>query len=131
VTIARFTDIKGWQAARELVRAVYAVTQESPLARDFALRDQIRRAAISVMTNIAEGFDRGSDRDFARFLDIARASATEVKSLLFVALDAGYLTQETFDLITQHAEKSQALIVAFQSYLRSPRAHEAEAPEWL
>ena len=131
MTITRFTDIKGWQAARELVRAIYAVTQEGVFARDFVLRDQIRRAAISGMSNIAEGFDRSSDPDFARFLDIARASISEVKSLLFVALDASYISKDTFDLLTQHSEKAQALIAAFQSYLRNPRVHEASTPEWL
>ena len=130
LSISRFTDIKGWQSARELVRAVYSITSEGTFARDFALRDQIRRAAVSGMSNIAEGFDRGSDPDFARFLDMARASITEVKSLLFVALDQGYVTQETFDLLMQHGDKTQALIAAFTTYLRNPRVREEPTSAW-
>ncbi len=83
------------------------------------------------MSNIAEGFDRGSDPDFARFLDMARASVTEVKSLLYVALDADHISQERFDLLQQHADKTQALIAAFTTYLRNPRVREEPTPEWV
>ncbi len=130
MTIKRFTEIKAWQAARELVRAVYLHSSEGAVAKDFAFRDQIRRAAISGMSNIAEGFDRGTDRDFAHFLDISRASISEVKSLLFVGLDVQYFTPLIFDQLTQQCEQSQALIAAFQGYLRGTRIRELENSDW-
>jgi four helix bundle protein len=78
--IERFEDIEAWQQARELTRAIYAVSNEGRFSRDFGLRDQIRRAAVSVMSNIAEGFERHGDTEFRRFLAIAKGSAGEVKA---------------------------------------------------
>lgn len=94
MAIEKFEDIKGWQQARILVKMVYQLTDEGKFARDFGLRDQIRRAAVSVMANIAEGFDCDSTIEFARFLGIARRSAVEVQPLLYAALDVGYITPE-------------------------------------
>ncbi len=91
--IERFEDIQAWQRARELVREIYRTCAEGRLSKDFGLRDQLCRAAVSSMSNIAEGFAKKSDRDFAHFLDIARGSAIEVQSLLYVALDVGYITE--------------------------------------
>jgi S23 ribosomal protein. len=88
-TIQKFEDIDAWQKARALTREVYAVTADGAFAKDFGLRDQIRRAAVSVMSNIAEGFDRGGVREFIQFLFIAKGSAAEVQAQLYVALDAG------------------------------------------
>ena len=85
--IERFEDIEGWQLARELTRRVYALTHEVEFSRDFGLKDQIQRAAGSALHNIAEGFDGGSNAEFARFLRYAQRSCTEVKSQLYVALD--------------------------------------------
>lgn len=85
--IERFEDIKGWQEARVLANMVYDVSDSGPFARDFGLRDQIRKAAGSTMHNIAEGFDAGSDAEFIRFLKYARRSASEVQSQLYIALD--------------------------------------------
>jgi four helix bundle protein len=87
--IKRFEDILAWQEARKLMREIYGITREGTLAKDFGLRDQIQRAAVSVMTNIAEGFDCESHVEFARFLGISRRSAIEVQSLLYTALDIG------------------------------------------
>ena len=84
-TFHRFEDIESWQKARRLARRIYELTGNGDFARDFGLRDQIRRAAVSIMSNIAEGFERDSRREFARFLDIARASTGEVRSQLYVA----------------------------------------------
>lgn len=95
-TIRRFEDIGAWQKARELTKQIYAVTKRNPFAQDYALRDQIRRASISVMSNIAEGFGRNSDREFANFLNIAIGSAVEVQSQLYPALDQGYIDQLEF-----------------------------------
>jgi four helix bundle protein len=96
--IQRFEDLEAWQVARELTSQIYTVTKKESIRRDFGFVDQMRRAAISVMNNIAEGFERGSNRDFAKFLFIARGSAGEVRSMLYVGLDQDYLTDETFKL---------------------------------
>ena len=88
-TIQRFEEIEAWQVARELTRSVYECSKSGSFAKDFALRDQIRRAAISVMSNIAEGFERGGNAEFIQFLSIAKGSAAEVETQLYVALDQG------------------------------------------
>lgn len=116
--IRRFEEIRAWQKARELTRAIYHLTSDGPLARDFVLRDQLRRAALSAMTNIAEGFGRRTKADFAHFLDQARGSAVEVQSLLYVALDVAYITQQQFDQHYALAADTISLIAAFTSYLR-------------
>lgn len=91
MAVQRFQDLRAWQQARAVNGAVYRVTSDGSFARDFALRDQIRRASLSVSPNIAEGFARRSPRDFRRFLIIAKASCAEVRSQLYLALDLGYL----------------------------------------
>ena len=108
--IKRFEDILAWQEARKLVREIYEITRGGAFAKDFGLRDQIQRASVSVMTNIAEGFDCDSHVEFARFLGIARRSAVEVQSLLYIALDIGYITEETFKGEYSQAEKTKAII---------------------
>jgi four helix bundle protein len=94
--IRRFEDLKAWQCGRELTNAVYSLTQNHQFRSDYALVDQIRRAAVSVMNNVAEGFERGSNKDFVKFLFIARGSAGEVRSLLYIARDQNYITKEEF-----------------------------------
>lgn len=116
-TIERFEDIKAWQAARDLVSVVYRVSGRGRFERDFGLRDQIRRASVSVMSNIAEGFERGSDREFCRFLYIAKGSAGEVRSHLFVALDLGYLASDEFDDLRARAEEVAKALSGFITYL--------------
>ena len=121
-TIKRFEDIRGWQSARELTNFAYKMTSEGNFARDFGLRDQIRRAASSVMSNIAEGFDAGSDADFIRFLGYARRSASEVQSQLYTALDQQYISQDIFNTTYQKAEATKKQINALIGYLRkSPK----------
>ncbi|MEA2084022.1 MAG: four helix bundle protein [Thermodesulfobacteriota bacterium] len=85
--IGKFEDIEAWKKARELTKEIYVISNEGPFARDFGLRDQVRRAAVSVMSNIAEGFDRGGNRELIQFLYIAKGSAAEVQAQLYVALD--------------------------------------------
>jgi four helix bundle protein len=92
-----FEDLIAWQKARVLVGDVYRVTNQGLFARDFGLRDQIRRAGVSVMSNIAEGFERGKPGEFQQFLSIAKGSCAELRSQLYVALDVGYLTREVFE----------------------------------
>lgn len=116
-TIERFEDIKAWQAARDLVAVVYRVSGRGKFEKDFGLRDQIRRASVSVMSNIAEGFERGSDKEFCRFLYIAKGSAGEVRSHLFVASDLGYLTSDEFDDLRARAEEVAKALSGFITYL--------------
>lgn len=115
----RFEDVQAWQQARHLTRDVYEWCRRGALARGFGLRDQLQRAAVSVMSNIAEGFGRRSDSQFAHFLDIAHGSAAEVQSLLYVALDAGYLERAVFDALYTLADQTAALIHGFRTYLRN------------
>jgi four helix bundle protein len=123
-----FEEIQAWQKARELVREIYKTCQDGKLKRDFGLRDQICRAAVSSMSNIAEGFARKSDRDFAHFLDIAKGSATEVQSLLYVALDVGYVTRDEFDRVYKLAAEAASLIGGLTSYLRRGEKSAPEVP---
>jgi four helix bundle protein len=96
-TFRRFEDIDAWKKAREVTIQIYALTKLGDFAKDFGLRDQIHRASVSIMANIAEGFGRNSDKEFANFLNIAIGSALEVQSHLYVALDQRYLDQKAFD----------------------------------
>ncbi len=116
-TIERFEDIEAWQGTRALVKAVYDATGQGPFAHDYGLRDQIRRASVSIMSNIAEGFERGSDKELRQFLIIAKASAGEVRSLLYVALDLAYLDGPTYEHLTQQASRVSRQIAKFAKYL--------------
>ena len=115
--IQRFEDIQAWQEARKLVQMIYLITSKDLFSRDFGMRDQIRRASVSVMANIAEGFDCESKVEFARFLGITRRSAVEVQSLLYAALDTDYINQNEFDLHYEQARKAKALIGGFKRSL--------------
>ena len=95
--IKRFEDIAVWKKARSLVKLIYEISSTDKLSKDYEMKNQIRSAGISVMSNIAEGFGRRSNLDFSRFLDIAHGSCEEVKSLLYISLDLNYLTQVKFD----------------------------------
>jgi len=116
--IERFEDIQAWQAARELTRMVYAVSTRGAFAKDYRLRDQIQGSAISVMSNIAEGFDAATDREFIRFLGYARRSATELQSQLYIALDQGYISRPEFVQIYTQTRETKRLIGGFIRYLR-------------
>lgn len=108
--VNRFEDLIAWQKARELVKDIYHVTNSGDFSRDFGLRDQIRRAAVSIMSNIAEGFERGSQADFHRFLVIAKASCAEVRSQLYIASDIGYLTETDFKKLMDKATEASRII---------------------
>jgi four helix bundle protein len=116
--ISSFEDLDCWQEARILVRKIYDATKEGNFRKDLRLTGQIQGAATSSMANIAEGFERRSDKEFVQFLYIAMASAAEVKSHLYVALDQGYIDQKHFDGIYEQAQKTAQLISAFIKYLR-------------
>ncbi len=119
--VRRFEDLQAWQEARKLTQQIYRLTRSGAFARDFGLKDQIQRAAVSAMNNVAEGFDCDSHAEFARFLGIARRSAVEVQSLLYVALDAGYITEETFESNYAQAAKTKALIGGLKQSLTRRR----------
>jgi len=108
--IEKFEDFIAWQKARKLTSNVYRATSKGEFARDFGLKDQIRRAAVSSMSNLAEGFERGRATEFHQFLSVAKGSCVELRTQLYVALDVGYLTNSEFDaLMTQATEVGQIL----------------------
>ena len=116
--IDRFEDIEGWKKGRELTRCVYALTRRPAFSKDYGLKDQITRASVSVMNNVAEGFDGGSEAEFSRFLVYAQRSATEVMSCLYVALDNAYITQSVFDETYALAQDARSLVGGFIKYLK-------------
>jgi len=117
--VKKFEDIIAWQEARKLVSSIYRLTSSGALAKDYGMRDQLQRAAVSAMINIAGGFDCESKAEFARFLGIARRSAVEVQSLLYAAFDVGYINEQIFKTEYQQAEKTKALIGGFKRSLKS------------
>jgi four helix bundle protein len=98
-TIQRIEDLDIWQKARSLARDIYQISNQNELSKDFPLRDQIRRAAISIMSNIAEGFERNGNKEFVQFLSIAKGSTGEVRSHLYIALDQNYINSNEFNRI--------------------------------
>ncbi|MCW5873336.1 MAG: four helix bundle protein [Anaerolineales bacterium] len=116
-TVNQFQDLRVWQSARELVNQIYVQTNKPPFAKDFALRDQIRKAAISVSSNIAEGFDAGYDSEFVRFLSYSFRSTAEVQSQLYIALDQGYIAQTEFDAVFSIAVDVRKKIRRLSAYL--------------
>ena len=116
-TIKNFEDIESWKKARELAGYVYALTRKGGFERDFSLKNQIQDAAGSVMHNIAEGFESGYDPEFIRFLRMARRSAGEVQSELYLALDAGYISQDELEKAYKLSVDAKKLINGLISYL--------------
>lgn len=123
-TITRFEEIEAWKTARELTNLIYSITYEGKISRDFGLKDQIRRASVSIMSNIAEGFESKTQALFIRYLAIAKASAGEVRSQLYVAKDVKYLTEQQFTTLFQLAEKASRQLSRFIAYLEAhPESH--------
>jgi four helix bundle protein len=119
-TIKRFEELHAWQRSRTLANDIYSITRTGGASRDFALRDQLRRAALSVMLNIAEGFARTTDPDFFRFLSYAHGSVAEIQAALYLSLDQQYIDADQFDRIYKLATETSVLIKAFQRYLLKP-----------
>jgi len=117
-TFQSFEAIEAWQKAKELTRGIYAVSNKGPFSKDFGLRDQIRRASVSIMSNIAEGFERGGTREFIQFLSMAKGSSGEVRSQLYVAVDQGYIDKETFEQLYTLAGEASRMITGLMKYLR-------------
>lgn len=120
-----FSEIHAWQTAKSVAVAAYRLTEQAPIGRDFGLRDQVRRAAVSVMSNIAEGFGRGRDRQFSYFLDIARGSSAELESLLILVAEIHPHTADEIDPIRSDLNRTTVLIAKLSQYLRTS---ESSAP---
>ena len=118
-TITRFEDIEAWKSTRELTRMVYGLTEQGQFAKDFGLKNQIQRASVSVMSNIAEGYESRTQAQFLEYLGRAKASAGEVHCQLYIALDLKYLTQEQFRQVFDLADKSSRQIARFMDYLET------------
>jgi four helix bundle protein len=108
--IEEFEDLIAWQKARELTKTVYEVTRQGAFAKDYGLSGQTQRAAVSIMPNIAEGFERGNPRELHQLLSIAKASCAEVRSQLYVALDVGYLDEQAFQMLMALAKETGKII---------------------
>jgi len=117
--VRRFEDLVVWQKARSLCVEIYGITAEGPFARDYALRDQVRRAAVSIMSNVAEGFERSSQAEFARFLAIARGSAAELKSQLYLAHDLGYVADADSRVLVERCSEIARMLISLRRTLRT------------
>jgi four helix bundle protein len=116
--IERFEDIESWKLARQVSNRVYDVSSEGAFSRDFALVNQLRRASISIMSNIAEGFERDGNKEFLQFLSVAKGSCGEVRSQLYIASDRGYIDETTFNEICGLLVETSKTVSGFMRYLR-------------
>ena len=116
----KFEEILAWQKARTAVCSIYHMTSEGVFSKDFGLRDQIRRSAISIMANIAEGHGRKSDKEFANFLNFAHGSIAETQSHLYIALDLGYVGKDDFEHIYRVLDEVGRMSMALMRHLRKP-----------
>jgi four helix bundle protein len=117
--IERLEDLDGWKLARALTSLIYNASGTGEFSRDFALRDQIRRAAISIVSNIAEGFERDGDKEFLQFLSLAKGSCGEVRAQLYLALDRAYISQEQFTNLCSKAVELSRVIAGLIHYLKN------------
>ena len=116
--VKNFEDLEIWKDARPLTRGIYELTKEAKFSKDFALRDQIRRVAVSIMSNIAEGFERGGNQELIQFLYVAKASCGEVRSQLYVALDQFYVTAKDCDGASKSLRRLSIMISNLIDYLK-------------
>ncbi len=114
----RFEDIIAWQKARQLVGEIYTASSNGKFNKDFGLKDQIRRASVSVMLNIAEGFARRGDKQFGQFLHISQGSVAEVQSALYIALDQKYVDKDSFDQLYNQCTEISKMLSGLITYLR-------------
>lgn len=119
--VKQFEDLIAWQKAREVTRQIYYLTRREPFCKDFGLCNQIQRAAVSVMSNLAEGYERGSSNEFHQFLTIAKASCAEMRSQLYVAYDIGYISQGTFAKIHSSATELARIIGGLKGSVRKQK----------
>lgn len=119
--IEKFEDLIAWQKARELTKLIYSITNQGLFSKDFGLRDQIRRASVSVMSNIAEGFDRGGRPEFHQFVVIAKGSCAEIRSQLYIALDTGYIDKQQFEHLHDLAFEVSKILGGLRASLKKNR----------
>ena len=117
--IEHFEDLQVWQLARIVTSKVYDCSKNAPFSKDFGLRDQMQRAAVSILSNVAEGFERRSDNSFHQFLSIANGSAAELRAQLYVALDQGYISRQKFDELRDDVVRIGKMLASLMSYLRN------------
>lgn len=118
-TFRTFEDIEGWKLARQLTIEVYRVSAAAPFSTDLALLNQIRRATVSIMSNIAEGFDRDGNKEFVNFLTIAKGSAAEVRAQLYVAVDQNYISEKEFETLSELTNNIGRVLAGLIKYLQS------------
>ena len=120
-TVEKFEDLIAWQKARELTKQIYLLARKERFSRDFGLRDQIQRATVSIMSNLAEGFERGSKAEFHQFIVIAKASCAEVRSQLYVALDVGHISKKEFDQVHALATEVPRILGGLRASIQKQR----------
>uniref|UniRef100_B3EM12 S23 ribosomal protein n=1 Tax=Chlorobium phaeobacteroides (strain BS1) TaxID=331678 RepID=B3EM12_CHLPB len=120
--VEKFEDLIAWKKAREMTKEIYQFTGDGDFSRDFGLRDQIRRASVSIMSNLAEGFERGSAKEFHQFLVIAKASCAEVRSQLYVAFDVGYVSEANFSVLERKAAEVSRIIGGLRASVAKQRS---------
>jgi four helix bundle protein len=124
--IKRFEDLIAWQKARSLAKAIYEITQRGKFVRDYGLSSQLQRASVSIMSNIAEGYERGNPGDFYRFLCIAKASCAEVRSQLYLALDIDYIDQVEFNDLMRRAEEVGRVVGGLRTSVERQRSKSSD-----
>jgi four helix bundle protein len=125
-TIERFEDIEAWKKGRELRRAIYTCSRNGAFGKDFALRDQIRRSAVSITSNIAEGFERGGNKEFIQFLANSKGSCGELRDQLYAALDEQYISAEQFEVLCRQAIEISRMISGLMRYLKQSQLRGAK-----
>jgi four helix bundle protein len=118
-TFKKFEEIIAWQKARHATKLVYEITSTGSFAKDFGLRDQIRRSSVSIMANIAEGYGRRSDKEFSNFLNIAHGSIAETQSHLYVALDLNYLPESDFETLYGLYDEDSRMVMSLTQHLKT------------
>jgi len=126
--VVSFEDLIAWQKARELTRKIYIISNRGNFEKDFGLRTQIQRACVSIMSNIAEGFDRASRAEFHQYLVIAKGSCAEVRSQLYVANDVGYISNQEFDILKNLTEEVSQIIGGLRSAVQKQRDEKNDYP---
>jgi len=118
MSFSKFEDIKAWQKARELNKSIYLHSSDGNFKKDYSLKDQLQRASVSVMLNIAEGFDSGINQSFLNFLRYSFRSTSEVKSIIYIALDLNYISEEQFNFLLKELESVRNLIYGLIRYFK-------------
>lgn len=113
-----FEELEVWQVSRKLCKEIYEITNQPGLSKDFALRDQIRRSAVSILSNISEGFERKGDKQFTYFLGIAKGSAGELRSQLYIALDLNYINETEFEKLSVSVTSISKMIYGLMNYIK-------------